>query len=68
MPQITLIGVTGPSGKPLIEKVLALQYTIVIYARNPQKLDDALKADSRVRIVKGSSRVLFILITHNLDF
>jgi putative NADH-flavin reductase len=51
--QLTLIAATGPSGKALIARALQDGHTLVVYARNPQKVDEKLKEDSRVRIVRG---------------
>ncbi|KAL0579179.1 hypothetical protein V5O48_002801 [Marasmius crinis-equi] len=77
MSQLTLFGVTGPSGRPLIEQALQRNYTLVIYARNPSKLDATLQDDKRssagsledydsiLESLKGSHAVIAVLSSTN---
>ncbi|KAH9066964.1 NAD(P)-binding protein [Lactarius deliciosus] len=51
--RVVILGGTGPSGILLIEEALAAQHTIVVYARNPQKLPVHLSKHPEITIVKG---------------
>ena len=51
--RVVILGGTGPSGILLIEEALAAQHTIVVYARNPQKLPAHLSKHPEITIVKG---------------
>lgn len=48
-----VFGGTAPAGVVLIEVALARGHTLVVYARNPQKLPAAIASDSRVIVIKG---------------
>lgn len=37
--RITVFGATGGTGKQLVERALASGYAVVVYARNPSKLN-----------------------------
>ena len=39
MIKITIFGATGGTGKQLVEQALAAEYEVVVYARNPSKLN-----------------------------
>ncbi|KAI9436895.1 NAD(P)-binding protein [Lactarius indigo] len=51
--RVVILGGTGPSGICLIEEALAAKHTIVVYARNPQKLPVHLSKHPEITIVKG---------------
>jgi uncharacterized protein YbjT (DUF2867 family) len=51
--RIVILGGTGPTGILLIEEALAAKHTIVVYARNPQKLPEHLTKHPDITIVKG---------------
>jgi putative NADH-flavin reductase len=51
--RIVILGGTGPTGILLIEEALAAKHTIVVYARNPQKLPAHLNKHPDISIVKG---------------
>jgi len=51
--RVIIPGGTGPSGILLAEEALAARHTIVVYARNPQKLPAHLHEHPNVTIVKG---------------
>ncbi|KAH9018346.1 NAD(P)-binding protein [Lactarius hengduanensis] len=51
--RVVILGGTGPSGILLIEEALAAKHTIVVYARNPQKLPVHLSKHPEITIVKG---------------
>ena len=51
--RVVILGGTGPSGILLIEEALASKHTVVVYARNPQKLPAHLSEHPDITIVKG---------------
>jgi uncharacterized protein YbjT (DUF2867 family) len=51
--RVVILGATGPCGILLIEEALASKHTVVVYARNPQKLPAHLSKHPDVTIVKG---------------
>lgn len=52
--RIVILGGTGPTGILLIEEALSAKHTIVVYARNPQKLPAHLNKHPDITIVKGA--------------
>jgi putative NADH-flavin reductase len=42
--RVVILGGTGPTGIHLIDEALAANHTVVVYARNPQKLPERLRA------------------------
>ncbi|KAJ3790070.1 hypothetical protein GGU11DRAFT_746537 [Lentinula aff. detonsa] len=54
MPQITLFGATGPTGKAVIREALRRGYTIVVFARSPDKLDTELRFSGKIKMVQGT--------------
>ncbi|KAJ4489935.1 hypothetical protein J3R30DRAFT_9218 [Lentinula aciculospora] len=54
MPQITLFGATGPTGQALIREALHQGYTIVVFARSPEKLDLELRKSREISIIQGT--------------
>nr|VWP02567.1 Kinesin motor protein [Ganoderma boninense] len=50
---ILVLGGTGPCGIQLIQQSLELNYTVVVYARSPQKLPAEISANPSVTIVQG---------------
>ncbi|KIK68254.1 hypothetical protein GYMLUDRAFT_237334 [Collybiopsis luxurians FD-317 M1] len=66
--QITFFGATGPSGKARIQEVLCRDYTIVVFACSPHKLDAELKSSGRVYVIQGSvSLGASLRSTHSLS-
>ena len=51
--RVVILGGTGPSGILLIEEALAAHHTIVVYARNPQKLPAHLSKHPDITLIKG---------------
>jgi putative NADH-flavin reductase len=51
--RVVILGGTGPAGILLIEEALAAKHTVVVYARNPQKLPEHLAKHLDITIVKG---------------
>ncbi|KAH9170317.1 NAD(P)-binding protein [Lactarius sanguifluus] len=54
--RVVILGGTGPSGILLIEEALAARHTIVVYARNPQKLPVHLSKHPEITIVLEAMR------------
>ncbi|KAJ3511413.1 hypothetical protein NLJ89_g4117 [Agrocybe chaxingu] len=54
--RLLILGATGPCGIALIRKALAVHpdYTIVVYARNPQKLPNDIQNNASVTIIQGT--------------
>ncbi|KAF8591762.1 NAD(P)-binding protein [Ramaria rubella] len=50
---VLVIGATGGVGQLLVELVLRESHTVVIYARTPSKLPEALTSNPSVTVVKG---------------
>ncbi|OCH94145.1 NAD(P)-binding protein [Obba rivulosa] len=50
---VLVLGGTGPSGIKLIEEALSASHTVVVYARSPQKLPDAITSNPSVTVVEG---------------
>ncbi|KAH9921429.1 NAD-P-binding protein [Fomitopsis serialis] len=51
--RLLILGGTGPTGIKTIEEALAASHTVVIYARSPGKIPDAIATDPAVTIVEG---------------
>jgi nucleoside-diphosphate-sugar epimerase len=54
MVNIIVLGGTGPTGLALINEALSRRYTVIIYARSPQKLPPEITSNPFVIIVKGT--------------
>ena len=61
--RVVILGGTGPSGILLIEEALAAKHTIIVYARNPQKLPAHLSKHPDITIVKGELQDVAALST-----
>ncbi|KAI0374569.1 NAD-P-binding protein [Pilatotrama ljubarskyi] len=48
-----ILGGTGPCGLQLIEQALALDHTLVVYVRSPQKLPEWIRTNPAVTVVEG---------------
>ena len=51
--RILVLGGTGGIGPLLIEELLSVQHTVIIYARSPQKLPESISSNPNVVIIKG---------------
>lgn len=51
--RLLILGGTGPCGLQLIEQALALNHTLVLYLRSPQKLPEAITKNPAVHMVEG---------------
>lgn len=51
--RLLILGGTGPSGIKLIEEALAASHTVVVYARSPGKIPDAIATNPAVTVVEG---------------
>jgi putative NADH-flavin reductase len=52
--KLALLGVTGPSGRVLINAALARSHQITIHARTPSKLDPSLTSNPNVTVIQGT--------------
>ena len=50
---ILLLGGTGAIGQILVPDLLEAGHILTLYARSPQKLSEAVRADQRVKVVQG---------------
>ncbi|KAI0651461.1 NAD-P-binding protein [Trametes meyenii] len=50
---LLVLGATGPCGLQLIEQALALNHTLVLYVRSPQKLPETVTANPAVSVLEG---------------
>ncbi|EPS93806.1 NAD-binding protein [Fomitopsis schrenkii] len=50
---LLILGGTGPTGLKVVEEALAASHTLVIYARSPGKVPDAIATDPAVTVVEG---------------
>ncbi|KAI0733958.1 NAD-P-binding protein [Fomitopsis betulina] len=51
--RLLILGATGPTGLKTVEEALATSHTLVIYARSPQKIPDAIATNPAVTVVEG---------------
>ncbi|KAI0823150.1 NAD-P-binding protein [Trametes gibbosa] len=51
--RLLILGGTGPSGLLIIEQALALDHSLVVYVRSPQKLPGTVTANPAVSVVEG---------------
>ena len=51
--RLLILGGTGPSGIKMIEEALAASHTVVIYARSPGKIPEAITTNPAVTVVEG---------------
>lgn len=51
--RLLILGSTGPCGLQLIEQALALNHTLVLYVRSPQKLPETVIKNPSVHVVEG---------------
>ena len=51
--RLLILGGTGPAGIKLIEEALAASHTVVVYARSPRKIPDAIATNPAVTVVEG---------------
>ncbi|KAA8913040.1 hypothetical protein FN846DRAFT_204952 [Sphaerosporella brunnea] len=51
--KILLLGATGPSGIEVIKYAIAHDVEVLVYARNPDKIPEALRSDIHVTILPG---------------
>ncbi|KAJ3771200.1 hypothetical protein FB446DRAFT_741338 [Lentinula raphanica] len=54
MPQITVFGATGPTGRAFIHEALRRDYTIVVFARSPHKLDLEIRENNKISTIQGT--------------
>jgi len=53
MVTILVLGGTGPTGQALIKEAIVRKYTVVIFARSPQKLPEEISLHPLVIVVSG---------------
>ena len=51
---LLILGATGACGIQLIQQALALDHTVVLYVRSPQKLPESITSSPSVTVVEGS--------------
>ena len=51
--RLLILGGTGPSGLQIIHQALALDHTLVVYVRSPQKLPESVTSSPSVTVVVG---------------
>ncbi|KAF7971843.1 hypothetical protein HWV62_19865 [Athelia sp. TMB] len=52
--RVLVLGGTGPSGVLIIRELLAVDHTVVVYARSPDKLPEDILSHRLVIIIKGT--------------
>lgn len=51
--RVLVLGATGPCGILIIREALAVNHTVVVYARSPQKLPEDISSHSSIIVIQG---------------
>ncbi|KZT67621.1 hypothetical protein DAEQUDRAFT_657768, partial [Daedalea quercina L-15889] len=50
---LLILGGTGPTGLKIVEEALVASHVLIIYARSPKKIPDAIVNDPAVTVIEG---------------